>query len=78
MDIRKYIIDRKRRYTRVAYQYGYVSAEEIIFGLAELAALAKAAGCFDIADILQKKSARLHDLLPKRGTPAFAEFQELI
>lgn len=78
MDIRKYIIERKRLYTRIAYQYGQVSAEEIVFGLAELGALARAAGIFDLADILQKKSNKLRELLPKRGTPAFAEFQEII
>lgn len=78
MDLQAYIISRMRRYNRVNYQYGYVTAEECVFGLAELSALAEYAGRFDLKDALRKKSDKLRDLLPKQGTPAFAEFAQIL
>ena len=77
MDLKIYIINRKRYLcNKVHYQYGYTNAEEIVYGLKELAELAKAAGFFDIADLYRKKHEKLRDLLPKRGTSAFVEFVE--
>lgn len=78
MDLQAYIISRMRRYNRVNYQYGYVTAQECVFGLAELSALAEYAGRFDLKDALRKKSDKLRDLLPKQGTPAFAEFAQIL
>lgn len=78
MDLQAYIISRMRRYSRVNYQYGYVTAEECVYGLAELSALAEYAGRFDLKDALRKKSDKLRDLLPKQGTPAFAEFAQIL
>lgn len=78
MDLQAYIISRMRRYNRVNYQYGYVTAEECVYGLAELSALAEYAGRYDLKDALRKKSDKLRDLLLKKGTPAFAEFAQIL
>ncbi len=56
-----------RRYNRVNYQYGYVTAEECVYGLAELSALAEYAGRFDLTDALRKKSDKLREL-PSRSS----------
>lgn len=74
MNLRAHIINRMRRFNRVNYQYGYVTPEECVYGLKELAALAEWGGFFDLYDALTAKSDKLRDLLPKKGTPAFAEF----
>lgn len=78
MDERTYIISRIRHYNRVNYQFGYVTAEQCVFGLSELAALAEHYGFFDLKDMLRKKSDKLRDLLPKQGTPAFAGFAQIL
>ncbi len=78
MNLRAHIINRMRRYNRVNYQYGYVNAEECVYGLKELAALAEWGGFFDLYEMLGNKSDRLRELLPKRGTPAFAEFAQIL
>lgn len=78
MNMRAYIINRSRRYNRVNYQYGYVTPEEIVFGLKELAALAERLNFFDLWESLGNKSDKLRDLLPKQGTPAFAEFAQIL
>lgn len=67
-----------RRYSRVNYQYGYVTAEECVYGLKELASLAEWGGFFDLYEILGNKSDKLRELLPKQGTPAFAEFAQIL
>ena len=74
MEMRIYIISRMRHFSRTAFQLGYVTPEEIVFGLRELAATAEHFGLFDLADSIKKKSNRLLELLPKQGTPAFSEF----
>lgn len=78
MDTRKYIIERMRHYNRHDYQMGFLTAEEIVFGLSELAALADAAGHFDLKDIIRKKSNELRELLLKKGTAGFIEFEQSI
>ena len=78
MDTRKYIIERMRHYNRNDYQMGFLTAEEIVFGLSELAALADAAGHYDLKDIIRKKSDKLRELLLKKGTVGFVEFQKNI
>lgn len=75
MDIKIYIINRLRYLcNKVSYQYGYTCAEEIIFGLHELANLAEWAGFFDLKDAISKKYNTLRDLLPYKGTPRWADF----
>lgn len=78
MNMRAYIINRSRRYNRVNYQYGYVTPEEIVFGLKELAALAERLNFFDLWESLGNKSDKLRDLLQKKGTPAFAAFADAL
>lgn len=75
MDTRKYIINRMRFYrNKISYQYGYLTAEEIVYGLREVMNLAKECGYFDLYDLLLKKTDKLRELLLCRGTPAFSEF----
>ena len=53
------------------YQMGYVTAEECVFGLTELAGLAEYAGRFDIKDALRKKVKKLHELLLEKNKSGF-------
>ena len=75
MDIKTYIINRLRYLrNKVNYQYGYTSAEEIVYGLLELSRLAEWAGFFDLKDTIYKKYETLRELLLHKGTPRFADF----
>lgn len=69
-DIEKYIKGRCNYLnSRVNYQYGYTSREEIIFGLAEMRNLAEMAGLWDLFDTL---SARVNTLRECRTAADFA------
>ena len=77
-DIKKYIERRVSYYNRNAYQIGRLLPEEFITAFCELGRLAYWAGMFDYGDTLIDKAQKLAELLPKKGTPAFGEFADLL
>lgn len=77
--LEQYLISRIRRYNRMNYQMGYVTADECVYGLAELIPLAEYAGRFDIKDALRKKVEKLRGLLLENDKPGFGhKFSEAL
>ena len=77
-DIKRYIENRLAHYYRHAFQIGLEMPEAYVTALLEFSRLAIWAKEFGFAQQLAAKARQLEELLPKKGTPAFHDFEELL